>query len=63
MVLQVSNGGYGRLTTYFDMFVMGLLQCNKVYKHGQNELHGPPVVALISEKAPISNYTALSLMC
>ena len=29
------------------MFAMGLLQGNKVYKHGKDELHGPPVVALI----------------
>ncbi len=32
--------------TYSHMFAMGLLQCNKVYKNGQDELHGPPVVAL-----------------
>ena len=32
---------------YFShMFATGLLQCNKVYKDGQDELHRPPVVAL-----------------
>ena len=34
------------ITTYSHMFVMGLLQWNKVYTHGQDELHRPPVVAL-----------------
>ena len=34
------------ITTYSHMFAMGLLRWNKVYKHGQDELHGPPVVAL-----------------
>ncbi len=31
------------IATYSHMFAMGLLQCNKVYKHGQDELHGPPL--------------------
>ncbi len=34
------------ITTYSHMFVMGLQQGNKVYNHGQDELHRSPVVAL-----------------
>ena len=32
--------------SFHRFFSMGLLQLNKVYKNGQDELHGPPVVAL-----------------
>ena len=34
------------ITTYSHMVAMGLRQWNKVHKHSQDELHGPPVVAL-----------------
>ncbi len=34
------------ITTYSHMFAMELLQWNKVYKYGQDELHGPPLGGL-----------------
>ncbi len=43
---QQSHHKHTGISSDSHMFAMGLLQCSKVYMHGQDYLHGPPVVAL-----------------